>query len=64
MCMIVMPSIVLLTLRFLGLQLESFVPSFVACKRAGVSKLLVQLVDVSAVDRQLALLWLRQCGGF
>ena len=50
--------------EILGAPIGVFCAKFVACKRAGVSKLLVQLVDVSAVDRQLALLLLRQCGGF
>ena len=37
---------------------------FFAHKRADASKLLVQLEDVGAVDLQVALLLLRQCGGF
>ena len=39
-------------------------PSFFAHKHADASMLLEQLEDVGAVDPQVALLLLRQCGGF
>ena len=39
-------------------------PSFFAHKRADASMLLEQLEDVGAVDPQVALLLLRQCGDF
>ena len=55
-----------LNLEILGAPIGDliFCAKFVARKRVDASKLLQQLVDVGTVDPQVALLLLRECGGF